>query len=166
MLCRGAVRGCLGEDAEESETIGGREPLGVDQECGRDLGTGERSQLCFQGVQELPEPERAVVSWMLHRTLPLSPRLRTVDGGSTISNRTDRDPRENPPLTTAAIGSRRHLSGDIHVDKPRLLRGMPVTGRAREPEREHRISMEIVVDAYDSGERAMGWYYYLQDTIV
>ncbi|MBI3687632.1 MAG: hypothetical protein HY241_09940 [Actinobacteria bacterium] len=26
--------------------------------------------------------------------------------------------------------------------------------------------MEIVVDAYDSGERAMGWYYYLQDTIV
>jgi len=28
--------------------------------------------------------------------------------------------------------------------------------------RENRISMEIVVDAYDSSERAMGWYYYLE----
>jgi len=25
--------------------------------------------------------------------------------------------------------------------------------------------MEIVVDAYDENERAMGWYYYLQDRI-
>jgi hypothetical protein len=24
---------------------------------------------------------------------------------------------------------------------------------------------EIVVDAYDAGERAMGWYYYLEDKI-
>ena len=31
--------------------------------------------------------------------------------------------------------------------------------------REDRIIMEIVVDAYDSGERAMGWYYYLEDKI-
>jgi len=30
-------------------------------------------------------------------------------------------------------------------------------------EREKRIDMEIVVDAYDETERAMGWYYYLQD---
>ena len=29
--------------------------------------------------------------------------------------------------------------------------------------RESRISMEIVVDAYDESERAMGWYYYLED---
>ncbi|MCI0652574.1 MAG: calcium-binding protein [Planctomycetes bacterium] len=28
--------------------------------------------------------------------------------------------------------------------------------------REHRIDQEIVVDAYTSDERAMGWYYYLQ----
>jgi hypothetical protein len=28
--------------------------------------------------------------------------------------------------------------------------------------REHRIDMEIVVDAYDELERAMGWYYYLE----
>ena len=34
-----------------------------------------------------------------------------------------------------------------------------------DPEREHRISMEIVVDAYDEQERAMGWYYYLQDQL-
>ena len=28
--------------------------------------------------------------------------------------------------------------------------------------REHRIVMEIVVDAYDEQERALGWYYYLE----
>jgi hypothetical protein len=28
--------------------------------------------------------------------------------------------------------------------------------------REHRIEMEAVVDAYNSEERAMGWYYYLE----
>ena len=31
--------------------------------------------------------------------------------------------------------------------------------------REHRIMMDIVVDAYDENERAMGWYYYLQDQL-
>jgi hypothetical protein len=31
-----------------------------------------------------------------------------------------------------------------------------------DPKREHRIVMEIVVDAYDEHERAMGWYYYLE----
>lgn len=30
-------------------------------------------------------------------------------------------------------------------------------------EREKRIDMEIVVDAYNEVELAMGWYYYLQD---
>lgn len=30
-------------------------------------------------------------------------------------------------------------------------------------EREERIVMEIVVAAYDEVERAMGWYYYLED---
>src|SRR5450631_3524039 len=32
---------------------------------------------------------------------------------------------------------------------------------ARDEIREDRIAMEAVVDAYDSSERAMGWYYYL-----
>jgi len=37
--------------------------------------------------------------------------------------------------------------------------------RKEELAREKRISMEIVVDAYDAWEQAMGWYYYLQDTL-
>ena len=36
---------------------------------------------------------------------------------------------------------------------------------ARSASREHRIDMEIVVDAYNEEERAMGWYYYLEDTL-
>jgi hypothetical protein len=44
------------------------------------------------------------------------------------------------------------------------------SGRASTPEkdevREERIVMEIVVDAYDEIERALGWYYYLQDKLV
>jgi hypothetical protein len=32
--------------------------------------------------------------------------------------------------------------------------------------REHRIEMEIIVDAYDETERAMGWYYYLENEII
>ncbi len=35
----------------------------------------------------------------------------------------------------------------------------------RDPEREQRIMMEIVVDAYIAQERAMGWYYYLQEQL-
>jgi hypothetical protein len=35
----------------------------------------------------------------------------------------------------------------------------------RDPKREHRITIEIIVDAYDEQERAMGWYYYLQDQL-
>jgi hypothetical protein len=31
--------------------------------------------------------------------------------------------------------------------------------------REDRIAMEIVVDAYGADERAMGWYYYLQEKL-
>jgi len=30
-------------------------------------------------------------------------------------------------------------------------------------DREYRIDMEVVVDAYDREERAMGWYYYVSD---
>jgi hypothetical protein len=37
-------------------------------------------------------------------------------------------------------------------------RKRPASNRAR----EHRIDQEIVVDAYTSEERAMGWYYYLE----
>ena len=33
----------------------------------------------------------------------------------------------------------------------------------KDKDREYRIDMEVVVDAYDSEERAMGWYYYVSD---
>ncbi len=36
----------------------------------------------------------------------------------------------------------------------------------RDETREERIDMEIVVDAYEAEERAMGWYYYLDDTLA
>lgn len=32
-------------------------------------------------------------------------------------------------------------------------------------ERENRIAMEIIVDAYGPEEQAMGWYYYLEDKL-
>ena len=32
-------------------------------------------------------------------------------------------------------------------------------------DREERISMEIIVDAYGPEEQAMGWYYYLDDIL-
>jgi Calcium binding len=31
--------------------------------------------------------------------------------------------------------------------------------------RERRIEMEVVVDAYNAEERAMGWYYYLEERL-
>jgi hypothetical protein len=34
-----------------------------------------------------------------------------------------------------------------------------------DPEREQRITMEIVVDAYDAQKRALGWYYYLKEPL-
>ncbi len=33
----------------------------------------------------------------------------------------------------------------------------------KDEKREYRIDMEVVVDAYSSDERAMGWYYYVSD---
>ncbi len=33
----------------------------------------------------------------------------------------------------------------------------------RDDSREERIDLEIVVDAYNKEERAMGWYYYLDN---
>lgn len=36
----------------------------------------------------------------------------------------------------------------------------------RNPAREKRITHEIGVDAYDSEERALAWYYYLDDNLT
>jgi hypothetical protein len=37
--------------------------------------------------------------------------------------------------------------------------------RLREEEREQRITMEIIVDAYTPAEQAIGWYYSLEDRL-
>ena len=36
----------------------------------------------------------------------------------------------------------------------------------RDKAREYRIDMEVVVDAYDEVERALGWYYYLDENLT
>ena len=36
----------------------------------------------------------------------------------------------------------------------------------QDTEREDRIAMEIVVDAHDASERAMGWFSYLEDAMT
>jgi hypothetical protein len=40
-----------------------------------------------------------------------------------------------------------------------------MSGIAPDKNREERIDMEVVVDAYNEDERAMGWYYYLEDKL-
>ena len=39
---------------------------------------------------------------------------------------------------------------------------MTAKAKKKDAKRERRIDMEIVVDAYDAHERAMGWYSYLE----
>ena len=36
---------------------------------------------------------------------------------------------------------------------------------SRDEEREERIQMEIIVDAYGPEEQALGWYYYLESAL-
>ena len=42
---------------------------------------------------------------------------------------------------------------------------MPKNTPKRDAERENRIEMEIVADAHDVEERAMGWYCYLEEQL-
>ena len=47
--------------------------------------------------------------------------------------------------------------------------GVAVIRRSRpkqDPERENRICTEVVVDAYDGAERAMGWFGYLEERLT
>ena len=37
--------------------------------------------------------------------------------------------------------------------------------QAKDEEREERIQMEIIVDAYGPEEQALGWYYYLDENL-
>jgi hypothetical protein len=49
--------------------------------------------------------------------------------------------------------------------KKRIFKVQPIPGSRTDKSREHRIAYEIVVDAYDEDERAMGWYYYLENVL-
>ena len=40
-----------------------------------------------------------------------------------------------------------------------------MTHQAEDEEREERIHMEIIVDAYGPEEQALSWYYYLEGTL-
>ena len=40
-----------------------------------------------------------------------------------------------------------------------------MSGIETDEDRERRIHMEIVVDAYNEQERALSWYYYLEDKL-
>ena len=42
----------------------------------------------------------------------------------------------------------------------------PMPKSQKNTKREQRIQNEIIVDAHDSEEQAMGWYYYLDDKLV
>src|SRR6266487_6677232 len=44
-------------------------------------------------------------------------------------------------------------------------RRMYMARQAKDDEREERIQMEIIVDAYGALEQALGWYYYLEGTL-
>ena len=46
-----------------------------------------------------------------------------------------------------------------------LCSNPPVPKAKPDKQIEHRIEQEIVVDAYDAQERAMGWYSYLEDRL-
>ena len=38
--------------------------------------------------------------------------------------------------------------------------------KSKDEEREHRILYEVIVDAYDDEEQAMGWYYYMAENLA
>src|SRR5438067_12238178 len=46
-----------------------------------------------------------------------------------------------------------------------IYRRIQMTRREKDEEREERINMEIIVDAYGPEEQAMGWYNYLDDVL-
>jgi Calcium binding len=52
-----------------------------------------------------------------------------------------------------------------HSDGIAGKRGGLMKRPSRDEEREQRITMEIVVDAYTPEEQAMGWYYSLEDRL-
>jgi hypothetical protein len=56
-----------------------------------------------------------------------------------------------------------HSATRVTDDGPNEQTGASDERRSRDEEREQRITMEIVVDAYTPEEQAMGWYSSLED---
>ena len=71
-------------------------------------------------------------------------------------------------MTEVVVRLRRIVGSGIdgHASDPDQ-RSLRVATRKpkRDEEREDRITMEVVVDAYDEVERATSWYYYLEDRL-
>lgn len=68
------------------------------------------------------------------------------------------------PILRSVLGLRARSARliDSFVSR-RCVNVLPV--KRKDPEREARITEEIVVDAYHESERALGWYYYLGDRL-
>lgn len=47
-----------------------------------------------------------------------------------------------------------------------IVRALIMANVKEDPDREERITMEAIVDAYGTEEQAIGWYYYLDEKIT
>jgi len=75
-------------------------------------------------------------------------------------------PTRKPPKPSEAGRSKRAGKGpDAGRSGPVVIRRDRRPAPERDEAREERILMEIVVDAYGEGERALGWYCYLNDRL-
>src|SRR5262249_23322758 len=95
--------------------------------------------------------------------------IRDVSPGSiehhTSSPKTDQKPgKETGPGRSKGSG-RKGATGRSKPPGQRVVGSGRRSRPQRDEAREERITMEIVVDAYDKDERAMGWYYYLQEKL-
>ena len=64
-------------------------------------------------------------------------------------------------IRVASSGPNGIIGGRKNKEAHRLPRDIP-----SEPDREERILMQIVVDAYNEQERAMGWYCHLENEMT
>src|SRR5215218_10554783 len=95
------------------------------------------------------------------RTTPGPPGRRQQSCAAKAGRRDPRHPHRLARHLRVAVGHRRAapagLAGFLGEQGGRMKRP------PRDEEREQRITMEIVVDAYTPEEQAMGWYYSLED---
>ena len=54
---------------------------------------------------------------------------------------------------------------ELTIDSAAQREDMAKRKPRKNKDREERIGMEIIVDAYGSEEQAMGWYYYLEEKL-